>query len=71
MVFPPQCHPTLSTGEMVEGVLRINPKNYEDAYICAPDRGHDILVKVTLGLHDLSHLSHLSHMPHLSHLSHL
>jgi len=30
---------------MVEGILRINPKNYEDGYICAADNGQDILIQ--------------------------
>ena len=30
---------------MVEGILRINPKNYEDGYICAADKGQDILIQ--------------------------
>ena len=33
---------------MVEGFLRINPKNYEDGYICAADSGQDILIQVEL-----------------------
>ena len=31
---------------MVEGILRINSKNYEDGYICAADNGQDILIQV-------------------------
>ena len=30
----------------MEGILRINPKNYEDGYICAADNGQDILIQV-------------------------
>ena len=37
---------TFNAGEMVEGILRINPKNYEDGYICAADNGQDILIQV-------------------------
>ena len=36
----------LSTGALVEGVLRINQKSYEDAFICSPDTGQqDIYIK--------------------------
>jgi len=36
----------LSTGSLVEGVLRINQKSYEDAFICSPDTGkQDIYIK--------------------------
>ena len=38
----------INAGEMVEGILRINPKNYEDGYICAADNGQDILIQVGL-----------------------
>ncbi|KAK8732874.1 hypothetical protein OTU49_006969 [Cherax quadricarinatus] len=31
-----QVQEKLKKGEVIEGVLRINPKNYEDAYISAP-----------------------------------
>ncbi|XP_054159882.1 DIS3-like exonuclease 2 [Oppia nitens] len=34
----------LQKGEIVEGVLRINPRNYTDAYISAPEGGLDIYV---------------------------
>lgn len=37
---------TFVAGEMVEGILRINSKNYEDGYICAADNGQDILIQV-------------------------
>ncbi|KAH9392613.1 DIS3-like exonuclease 2 [Tyrophagus putrescentiae] len=39
----------LEKGEIVEGILRINPKNYNDAYISAPDGGLDIFIG---GLYD-------------------
>jgi len=36
----------LSTGALVEGVLRINQKSYEDAFICSPDTGQqDIYIR--------------------------
>ena len=41
-------HIAINAGEMVEGILRINPKNYEDGYICAADNGQDILIQVGL-----------------------
>ncbi|XP_053204066.1 DIS3-like exonuclease 2 [Panonychus citri] len=34
----------LKKGEVIEGVLRINPKNFEDAYISAPDGRMDIYI---------------------------
>uniref|UniRef100_T1IJ75 DIS3-like exonuclease 2 n=1 Tax=Strigamia maritima TaxID=126957 RepID=T1IJ75_STRMM len=34
----------LKKGELIEGILRINPKNYEDAYISAPDGQMDIYI---------------------------
>ncbi|XP_015784684.1 DIS3-like exonuclease 2 [Tetranychus urticae] len=34
----------LKKGEVIEGVLRINPKNFEDAYISAPDGEMDIYI---------------------------
>ncbi|XP_067140544.1 probable exosome complex exonuclease RRP44 isoform X2 [Centruroides vittatus] len=34
----------LKKGELIEGVLRINPRNYEDAYISAPDGQMDIYI---------------------------
>lgn len=39
----------LKKGEVVEGVLRINPRNYEDSFISAPDSQMDIYIG---GLHD-------------------
>ncbi|XP_063604806.1 DIS3-like exonuclease 2 isoform X3 [Penaeus indicus] len=39
-----QVQEKLKKGEVIEGVLRINPKNYEDAYISAPDGGMDIYI---------------------------
>ncbi|XP_064460554.1 DIS3-like exonuclease 2 [Ornithodoros turicata] len=39
----------LKKGEVLEGVLRINPRNYEDSFISAPDSQMDIYVG---GLHD-------------------
>lgn len=39
----------LKKGEVVEGVLRINPRNYEDSFISAPDNQMDIYIG---GLHD-------------------
>ncbi|XP_045119131.1 DIS3-like exonuclease 2 isoform X2 [Portunus trituberculatus] len=39
-----QVQEKLKKGEVIEGVLRINPKNYEDAYISAPDGGTDIYI---------------------------
>lgn len=39
-----QVQEKLKKGEVIEGVLRINPKNYEDAYISAPDEGMDIYI---------------------------
>nr|XP_027197595.1 DIS3-like exonuclease 2 isoform X2 [Dermatophagoides pteronyssinus] len=35
----------LQKGEIVEGILRINQRNYNDAYISAPDEGLDIYIK--------------------------
>lgn len=35
---------SLKKGELIEGVLRINPRNYEDAYISAPDGLMDIYI---------------------------
>ncbi|UYV82058.1 DIS3L2, partial [Cordylochernes scorpioides] len=40
---------SLKKGELVEGILRINPRNYEDSYITAPDGEMDIYIE---GLHD-------------------
>eukprot|EP00092_Neocalanus_flemingeri_P038908 GFUD01042357.1.p1 GENE.GFUD01042357.1~~GFUD01042357.1.p1 ORF type:complete len:1022 (-),score=322.61 GFUD01042357.1:47-3049(-) len=43
---PPEVARGLSTGVLVEGVLRINQKSYEDAFICSPDTGQqDIYIK--------------------------
>jgi len=43
---PPEVARGLSTGVLVEGVLRINQKSYEDAFICSPDTGQqDIYLK--------------------------
>ena len=42
---PDEVQRGLHDGEMVEGILRINPKNYEDGYICAADKGQDILIQ--------------------------
>lgn len=39
----------LKKGQVVEGVLRINPRNYEDSFISAPDNRMDIYIG---GLHD-------------------
>ncbi|XP_066958453.1 DIS3-like exonuclease 2 isoform X9 [Macrobrachium rosenbergii] len=39
-----QVQEKLKKGEVIEGVLRINPKNYEDAYISAPDGAMDIYI---------------------------
>ncbi|XP_047737406.1 uncharacterized protein LOC108673168 isoform X2 [Hyalella azteca] len=39
-----QVQEKLKKGEVIEGVLRINPKNYEDAYISAPGGGTDIYI---------------------------
>ncbi|RXG69233.1 DIS3-like exonuclease 2, partial [Armadillidium vulgare] len=39
-----QVQEKLKRGEVIEGVLRINPKSYEDAYISAPDGGMDIFI---------------------------
>jgi len=36
----------LNTGVLIEGVIRINQKSYEDAFICSPDTGQqDIYIK--------------------------
>ncbi|UXI15623.1 sulfhydryl oxidase 1-like [Sarcoptes scabiei] len=35
----------MKRGEIIEGILRINPRNYNDAYISAPDQGLDIYIK--------------------------
>lgn len=32
-------------GVLMSGVIRINPKNYKEAYIAAPDKGKDICIK--------------------------
>jgi len=43
---PPEVARGLSSGLLVEGVLRINQKSYEDAFICSPDTGQqDIYIK--------------------------
>ncbi|KAI2798244.1 DIS3-like exonuclease 2 [Blomia tropicalis] len=34
----------LEKGDIIEGILRINPKNYNDAYISAPEGGLDIFI---------------------------
>ncbi|RWS08811.1 DIS3-like exonuclease 2 [Dinothrombium tinctorium] len=34
----------LKKGEVIEGILRINPRNYEDSYISAPDGEMDIYI---------------------------
>ncbi|XP_054711205.1 DIS3-like exonuclease 2 [Uloborus diversus] len=34
----------LKRGEFIEGALRINPRNYEDAYVSAPDGKMDIYI---------------------------
>ena len=34
----------LGPGSLLEGTLRINPKNYEDGFVCAPDAASDIYI---------------------------
>jgi len=43
---PPEVARGLNSGNLIEGVLRINQKAYEDAFICSPDTGQqDIYIK--------------------------
>nr|CAD7196288.1 unnamed protein product [Timema douglasi] len=45
----PEVYAGIENKTLVKGVLRINQKNYKEAYINAPDKGTDILIE---GLHD-------------------
>ena len=45
---PPEVIKGLKNQTLIEGVLRINPKNYEDAFISSPEvKDQDIYIKVT------------------------
>ena len=44
---PPEVIKGLKNQTLIEGVLRINPKNYEDAFISSPEvKDQDIYIKV-------------------------
>ena len=44
---PPEVLTGLRNNTLIEGVLRINPKSYEDAFISSPDpKEQDIYIKV-------------------------
>ena len=51
---PPQVIAGLKDKTLIEGVLRINAKSYEDAFISSPDpKEQDIYIKVSVCMYDI------------------